>query len=46
MQLGSSAKYVFITLLLHVIYGAVLGWGNARWITDEAPESVLSDTMS
>jgi hypothetical protein len=46
MQLGSSVKYVFITLLLHVVYGTVLGWGNATWITDEASESVLPDTMS
>lgn len=33
LALGSSTKYVLITLILHLIYGAVIGWANSRWMT-------------
>lgn len=32
LQLGSGAKYVLITLVLHLIYGAIIGWVNSRWV--------------
>jgi hypothetical protein len=30
--IGSSVQYVVITLALHVVYGAIIGWLNARLI--------------
>ncbi|MFB6226789.1 MAG: hypothetical protein ABEH89_00500 [bacterium] len=32
LQLGSGAKYVLLTLVLHLIYGAMIGWINSRWV--------------
>lgn len=32
LQLGSGAKYVLMTLVLHLIYGAIIGWINSRWV--------------
>jgi hypothetical protein len=31
LYLGSGVKYVVATLLLHLIYGAVIGKGNEAW---------------
>lgn len=32
LYLGSPVKYLGATLLLHLIYGAIIGWGNPAWI--------------
>ncbi|MFB6275724.1 MAG: DUF6789 family protein [Halothece sp.] len=32
LYLGSSGKFVLITLILHVIYGIVIGWLDRHWI--------------
>lgn len=32
LALGSSAKYVLITLVLHLLYGLVVGWMNGNWV--------------
>jgi hypothetical protein len=34
LQLGSTMKFIMITLLLHLIYGAVIGWGNRQWVVN------------
>ena len=34
LHLGSPIKYITATLLLHLIYGAILGTLNPRWVTD------------
>ncbi len=31
LYLGSSVKYVGLTLVLHLIYGSIIGAGNAVW---------------
>jgi uncharacterized membrane protein YagU involved in acid resistance len=33
LQLSSSINFLVSTFLLHLIYGAVIGWLNSRWIT-------------
>lgn len=32
LRLGSGARYVLMTLVLHLIYGAIIGWMNSRWV--------------
>jgi len=32
LQLGSSTKFVLITLVLHLLYGIVIGWINGNWV--------------
>lgn len=34
LYLGSGVKYVGATLVLHLIYGGIIGWGNATWTVD------------
>lgn len=33
LALGSSTKFVLMTLVLHLIYGVVIGWINGNWVT-------------
>ncbi len=33
LNIGSSLMYVVITLILHLVYGIVIGWINSRWVT-------------
>jgi hypothetical protein len=32
LTLSSSAKYVLMTLILHLLYGVVIGWIMSRWV--------------
>jgi hypothetical protein len=32
LQLGSSTKFILMTLVLHLIYGIVIGWINGNWV--------------
>lgn len=32
LYLGSSGKFVLITLILHVVYGLVIGWLDRNWL--------------
>lgn len=36
LYLGSTVKYVVLTLVLHLVYGSIIGAGNAVWTA--APE--------
>jgi hypothetical protein len=36
LYLGSTAKYVILTAVLYILYGAVIGSGNAVWTADRA----------
>lgn len=38
LYLGSSIKYVVITLVLHLIYGGIIGALNPAWIDFDEPE--------
>lgn len=38
-SLGSPIKYVVATLVLHLVYGATIGWLNPVWITFERDET-------
>lgn len=45
LYIGSAGAYVLISLMLHVVYGLIIGWMDKAWIdwADEArtaPESV------
>lgn len=37
LALTSTAKYLVMTLLLHVVYGALNGWLIPRWIQPHGP---------
>lgn len=32
LALGSSTKFILITLVLHLVYGIIIGWINQSWI--------------
>jgi hypothetical protein len=36
LQLGATPKYVLATLVLHLIYGLTIGWGNQLWLQRES----------
>lgn len=40
LHLGSPVKYVVSTLVLHLIYGSIIGWLNPTWITSASREDV------
>lgn len=40
LYLGAPIKYIVSTLVLHLIYGATIGWLNPLWINFESPELV------
>jgi len=33
LQLGNTVKYIVATLILHGVYGGIIGWLNPRWIS-------------
>lgn len=33
LRLGSGLRYMLSTLVLHLVYGAIIGWMNGSWIT-------------
>lgn len=33
--LEAGPKYLIITLVLHIIFGTVIGWLNPKWVTSE-----------
>lgn len=35
-------KYLVATLVLHLIYGAIIGWGNAAWTVAEEGRGAAS----
>ena len=37
--LEAGPKYLISTLILHLVFGAVIGWGDAKWITSESKEA-------
>lgn len=39
LYLGNPAKYAVMTLVVHLIYGLVVGFGNSRWIRTESSGS-------
>jgi len=39
LYLGSGMKYLVATLVLHLIYGGIIGWGNAAWTVAEDTET-------
>jgi hypothetical protein len=44
LHLGNPIKYMIMTLMVHIIYGALIGWLNALW-TDfkEVPDTRKSE---
>lgn len=38
LYLGSAVKYLVATLVLHIIYGSIIGWLNPLWIASETAE--------
>jgi len=32
LALGSASKYILATLILHLIYGVIIGWINSNWV--------------
>jgi hypothetical protein len=38
LYLGPPIKYIISTLVLHLIYGATIGWLNPLWIHFKTPE--------
>lgn len=32
LELGSAPKYLLLTLVLHLIYGVIIGWVNSKWV--------------
>jgi hypothetical protein len=46
LQLGVAPKYIIATLVLHLIYGTVIGWGNARWTGAEGSASRSAGAVS
>jgi len=42
LYLGSPVKYVGATLLLHLIYGSIIGWLNSAWILFASPEQTTA----
>jgi hypothetical protein len=32
LQLASTPKYIIATLVLHLIYGLIIGYGNTKWL--------------
>lgn len=42
LYLGSPAKYILTTLILHGLYGAIIGWLNPAWIEFKAPKERLA----
>jgi len=36
LYLEAGPKYLISTLLLHLIFGAIIGWGNAKWTTPKS----------
>lgn len=42
LYLGNPVKYMGATLVLHLIYGAIIGAGNARWtVASTVPQRVV-----
>lgn len=41
LYLGSAIKYSVMTLLLHLVYGAIIGWLNPAWVDIGEGESIL-----
>jgi hypothetical protein len=42
LYLGSPVKYVMATLVLHLIYGSIIGWLNPAWIRFTATEQATA----
>lgn len=44
LALSSGLKYIIVTLVLHLIYGSVIGWMNSVWINfgDSVAEEIRS----
>lgn len=42
LYLGSPVKYVVATLVLHLIYGSIIGWLNPTWIAFESTEQATA----
>ncbi len=36
LYLEAGPKYLISTLILHLIFGVVIGWGDKKWITNES----------
>lgn len=41
LYLEAGPKYIIVTLVLHLIFGAIIGWVNPKWITFSATESSI-----
>lgn len=35
LYLEPGPKYLILTLVLHLIYGTIIGWGNRKWILEK-----------
>jgi hypothetical protein len=50
LYLGSPVKYVGLTLVLHLIYGSIIGYGTAAWAaapsSDDATQGSLQQATS
>jgi hypothetical protein len=42
LYLGSPVKYVVATLVLHLIYGGIIGGLNPAWISSESAEEAAA----
>ncbi len=42
LYLGSPMKYVVSTLVLHLIYGSIIGWLNPAWIDFKTTEQATA----
>jgi len=43
LYLEAGAKYMIITLVLHLIYGTIIRWGNASWIDHKITSGQAED---
>ena len=32
LHLGAPLKYMMVTLVVHLVYGMIVGWANRRWL--------------
>jgi len=38
LYLEAGPKYLISTLILHLVFGAIIGWGDSRWVTPASEE--------
>lgn len=41
LYLEAGPKYLIVTLILHIIFGLIIGWLNPKWVELETVETPL-----